>query len=99
MTLGEYQQQVRTLSDRLIELQRPIRILDAIKWPSKAKAEFFAGKCSSLPDVQRSWYESINPGFDRVFLRDRLVERGGEVQRGLGRDDVLGSILCPAFVQ
>lgn len=99
MTLGEYQQQVRTLSDRLIELQRPIRILDAIKWPSKAKAEFFAGKCSSLPDVQRSWYESINPGFDPDILRDRFVELRADVQRKLGRKDGLGSILCATIDQ
>ena len=30
--LSAYENLVRTLSDRLVEAQRPLRILDAIKW-------------------------------------------------------------------
>ena len=40
MTQSEYQQRVKALSDRLIVLQQPIRILDAIKWPARFEKEF-----------------------------------------------------------
>ncbi len=99
MNLSDYQQQVRTLSDRLIELQRPIRILDAIKWPAAAKADFFASGCSVLPDVQRSWYEGISLGFQPDLLRDRFTDLRAQVQRSLGRSDGLGGILCDTIDQ
>ena len=44
MAVNEYQQQVKVLSDQLLELQRPIRILDAIKWPSEVEKTFFKDK-------------------------------------------------------
>ena len=99
MTLAEYQQQVKTLSDRLIELQRPIRILDAIKWPATAKADFFASGCSALPDIHRDWYNSINLGFQPDILRDRFVELRTQVIRLLGHSDGLGRILCATIDQ
>lgn len=99
MNLSDYQQQVRTLSDRLIELQRPIRILDAIKWPAAAKADFFASGCSVLPDVKRSWYEGISLGFQPDLLRERFTDLRAQVQRSLGRSDGLGGILCDTIDQ
>ena len=38
----DYLATVRALSDRIVEAQRPIRILDAIKWHSDVRERFFA---------------------------------------------------------
>ena len=34
-------EKIRALSDRLVTLQKPIRILDAIKWDESIKEDFF----------------------------------------------------------
>src|SRR5690606_8886376 len=81
------------------ELQRPIRILDAIKWPATAKADFFASGCAALPEIHRDWYESTNLGFQPDILRDRFIELRDQVIRTLGRADGLGSILCATINQ
>ena len=63
--LVAYESMVRCLSDRLVEAQRPIRILDAIKWDDDIERAFFAraaascrpspatitcrGRCPSIP--------------------------------------------------
>src|SRR5439155_15090438 len=47
--LSGYEQMVRRLSDRLVEAQRPIRILDAIKWDDDIERAFFAAGCRELP--------------------------------------------------
>ncbi len=47
---------IRTLSDRLVALQQPIRILDAIKWDESIKADFFKNKFQQLPKVDRDYY-------------------------------------------
>ena len=36
-----YLTEVKTLSDRIVKAQQPIRILDAIKWDDQYQAGFF----------------------------------------------------------
>ena len=50
-------QKIRALSDRIVQLQQPIRILDAIKWDDNVKADFFKNKCQQLPKVDLAYYE------------------------------------------
>ena len=49
------QQKIRALSDRLVALQQPIRILDAIKWDEAIKAEFFKNNFQQLPNINKPW--------------------------------------------
>ena len=42
--LNAYQKTIRKLSRRLVKAQRPIRILDAIKWGPHLQEEFFKSK-------------------------------------------------------
>lgn len=50
------QRRIRELSDRIVSAQRPIRILDAIKWDDTVKADFFKHQCMALPKVNRDYY-------------------------------------------
>lgn len=99
MTLADYQSQVKKLSDRLIDLQRPIRILDAIKWPATVKAEFLAKGGKELPAIDQHYYQQISLGFEPELLSSRFKELKLEVQRCLGRGDGLGSILVATIDQ
>lgn len=99
MTAGDYQFQVKQLSDRLIELQRPIRILDAIKWPTHIKTEFFAGDCRVMPTLAADYYQGQALGFNPDMLAARFQELKQEVRRRLGRRDGLGSILVATIDQ
>lgn len=99
MNLAEYQSQVKRLSDQLIELQRPIRILDAIKWPAAFGREFLAAGGTVMPKVDMAYYQNIPLGFDPVLLRDRFLILRREIGRVLGRKDGLGSILVATVDQ
>ena len=44
----QYQLVIRSLSDRIVEAQAPIRILDAIKWDDSLREEFFRKRCKSI---------------------------------------------------
>jgi hypothetical protein len=89
MNLAEYQHCVKTLSDRLIELQRPIRILDAIKWPALVKTQFMAAAGTELPQINKSYYEGISLGFEPAVLRDRFkdLRKGLSVRHGASPTD------------
>ncbi len=93
MSQAEYQAKVKILSDRLLELQQPIRILDAIKWPAHFEHDFLATGGKVLPAVNRDYYERMPLNFDPDLLRARFKELRDDVRRSLGRRDGLGGIL------
>ncbi|KUE81603.1 flavohemoglobin expression-modulating QEGLA motif protein [Aeromonas schubertii] len=89
----QYRQQLRRLSDELLAIQKPIRILDAIKWPRQLEEEFFASGACHLPRVDRHFYEAIPLSFDPHHTYRELRELRERIVRHLGAHDELGQIL------
>src|SRR5881394_2202281 len=82
--LSDYECMVRRLSDRLVEAQRPIRVLDAIKWDDDVERAFFDRDCRELPPVTRDYYQSRPLPFDpeEKFHEFHAIER--DLRRQLG---------------
>ena len=64
MTIQEkYRLHLKSLSDELLTLQKPIRILDAIKWPRHLQAEFLAKRSFSYglwsPDRELQFWGGV----------------------------------------
>src|SRR5437660_12614559 len=91
--LTAYESMVRTLSDRLVEAQRPIRILDAIKWDDDIERAFFEKDGRELPPVTRDYYQTRPLPFDpeQKLHEFHTVER--DVRRQLGEFNAPGQIL------
>lgn len=99
MSQKAYLERLKTLSNRLVALQKPIRILDAIKWPAELEAEFIAQKGKKLPNLARDFYQQYKFGFDPDTLFQHLGELKLDVKRELGRGDALGNILTATIEQ
>lgn len=75
---------IRALSKRIVEAQRPIRILDQVKWDDKIKHDFFHHKTKRLPPVDVHYYEKRPLPYDvndkieefRAILRDAYNQMG-----------------------
>lgn len=75
---------IRALSKRIVDAQRPIRILDQVKWDDKVKREFFRHKTKRLPNVDTHYYQKRPLPFDvndkieefRAILRDAYNQMG-----------------------
>ncbi|MDQ2696072.1 MAG: flavohemoglobin expression-modulating QEGLA motif protein [Pseudomonadota bacterium] len=89
----KYHAIIRELSGRIVEAQRPIRILDAIKWDAGVQEAFFASRCQEQPPVDRSYYERRPLGFDLAAKRQQFHEIDRDVIRLLGQFNPLGQIL------
>lgn len=91
--LSAYETLVRSLSDRIVEAQRPIRVLDAIKWDDDVERQFFAGGCNELPAVTRDYYLSRPLPFDpeQKFHEFHMIER--DIRRQLGEFNAPGQIM------
>src|SRR5438270_6558117 len=91
--LNPYETTVRTLSDRLVEAQRPIRILDAIKWDDDVERAFFAQAARELPAVTRDYYLGRPLPFDpeQKLHEFHAIER--DIRRQLGEYNAPGQIM------
>ncbi len=96
---ASYRDDLRELSDRLISIQKPIQILNAIKWPAGASEEFIRCGGRELPRVNRASYLETPLGFDPDSVLRELKTLDADIQRRLGEDDALGKILRETLEQ
>lgn len=91
--LSAYESTVRALSDRLVDAQRPIRILDAIKWDDDVERAFFDRGCRELPPVTPEYYQGRPLPFDaeEKLHEFHTIER--DVRRQLGEFNAPGQIM------
>ena len=99
MTNQAYLERLRSLSNRLVALQKPIRILDAIKWPSELEVRFCAQGGRELPQLPLDFYQNQRLAFDSEKVYQQLKELKADVRRDLGRGDALGQILLATIDQ
>lgn len=99
MRLDQYRENLRRLSDQLIALQKPIRILDSIKWPADIKADFLANAGKELPNLPTNYYESLSLKYDPLNLKTEFVALRARIRKTLGRTDDLGLILAESVSQ
>ena len=95
----QYQESLKQLSESLIAIQKPILILDAIKWPQSIEQQFFQDKAAKLPAIDRDYYLRNPLNFDPVTKATELTDLHKQVQQRLGKNDPLGNILAETIEQ
>jgi len=92
--LTDYQSIIYELSERVVAAQKPIRILDALKWDADIKAQFFKHKFKKLPRVNTEYYLEKNPlSFDPFKKLEEFHEIERSIRRQLGQYSGVGSIM------
>ncbi len=92
--LGEFEQAVHELSERIVTAQRPIRILDSVKWGSEIESYFFDNKCKKLPHIDSEYYQKNNPlSFDPLKKIEEFHDIDRSIRRKLGQYSGIGSIM------
>lgn len=87
-------EQVRELSEQLVALQRPIRVLDAVSWTDDVEAEFHRHGGQREPAVDAAWYREHRPlAFDPHEVGLGLRDLEARIARGLGHSPV-GDLLA-----
>jgi uncharacterized protein (TIGR02421 family) len=88
-----YEETVRALSDAIVDAQRPVRILDAIKWDERVRHRFFASGCREQPAVDAEWYERRDLGFDLDAARDHFLGIELATNARLGTTSTMAQLL------
>ena len=87
------QQIIRDLSDRIVIAQKPIQILDAIKWTPDIKAEFFKNKIKEEPKVDEAYYQKLALRFDPDDKLKEFHAIEHDISRQLGQFSGIGAIM------
>lgn len=92
--LAEYELVVHELSERIVAAQKPIRILDALKWDASIREFFFKHKFKKLPPIDSNYYLEKNPlSFDPEKKKEEFREIDHSIRRQLGQYSGVGSIM------
>lgn len=88
-----YKEKVKLLSQRVVDVQKPIRILNAIKLNGAVTDQIIAAKLKSMPKLDAEYYQKLPLGFDPGSKRAELQTLRADIGRELGDRDDLGDLL------
>jgi uncharacterized protein (TIGR02421 family) len=88
-----YKEIVSQLASRIVDAQKPIRVLQAIRWDAQVEEQFLRSKCKELPKIDAAYYGNVDLGFDPKTKVEEFDEIIRDVDREMGDDDAIGGIL------
>ncbi|MFY1018070.1 flavohemoglobin expression-modulating QEGLA motif protein [Ectopseudomonas khazarica] len=91
--MDDYQLGIRALSDRIVEAQTPIRVLDAVKWDDGIRDGFLKAKGKQPPAIDRAYYLGRPLGFDAAAKRLEFQNIERDITRQLGQFSPVGQIM------
>lgn len=99
MVWTTYKEKVKRISQRIVEIQRPIRILDAIKWDSSFEQELRKGRFKQMPKITPEYYERNPLGFDPEKKQEELRDLILDIGKTFGNEDKIGKLLIKVAEQ
>jgi uncharacterized protein (TIGR02421 family) len=102
MSFVTYKEKLKTLSRKVVEAQKPIRILNSIRIPPEWEAELLKSKFQSLPKDAKGHYDAHPLGFDTQEKHLEFKALKSEIAAQLGTGDDMGRHLermCDDYMQ
>lgn len=84
-----YKEKVAHLAERIVVAQRPIRILDCVKWDSSVFEAFRSNGFKYLPAIEYR----VDSAYDPEAKKAELAEIEKDIRRQLGDSDAIADIL------
>jgi uncharacterized protein (TIGR02421 family) len=94
-----YKEVVAALATRIVDAQRPIRVLQALRWDDAVEEQFLKSKQRELPRIDAAYYEKVDLGFDPRAKHEEFDAIARDVARELGPDDAVGQIMLKTALE
>lgn len=94
-----YKEQVAALATRIVEGQRPIRVLQAVRWDPSVEEQFRKARYREQPKVDVETYASMDLGFDPKEKSAEFEAIARDIDAELGETDAIGSILLATALE
>lgn len=94
-----YKEQVASIAQRIVEAQRPIRVLQALRWEPAVEEAFRRSRFRELPRVGPDDYAKVDLGFDPKAKMEEFDALAHTIETDLGTQDAIGRILVATAVE
>lgn len=91
--LTPYEQAIRDLSERIVDAQKPIRILNSLKWDQYVKDYFFKYRFKKLPPINEAYYQRNSLNFDPQKKTEEFYAIELDIRRKLGQFSGIGGMM------
>ncbi len=91
-----YKEVVSQLASRIVEAQRPIRVLNAIRWDDSVEEQLKKARYKEMPKVD---YAGIELGFDPRERAETFEAIARDIDRELGERDAIGRIMTTTALE
>jgi uncharacterized protein (TIGR02421 family) len=92
-----YKEVIARLADRIVDAQRPIRVLQALRWDATVEERFL--KARQMPVVDAAYYEHVDLGFDVSGKEQEFEEIARDIEREVGAKDAIGGIMSATALE
>jgi len=94
-----YKEIVATLAGRIVEAQRPIRVLQSLRWENVVEEQFMKTRGRELPKVDAAYYDGVDLGFDTRAKSEEFEAIARDIDRELGETDSIGNIMAATAIE
>jgi uncharacterized protein (TIGR02421 family) len=94
-----YKELIAQLAQRIVDAQRPIRVLQAIRWDNSVEEQFLKSRGKEMPKVGPDWYATVDLGFNPKDKAQEFEQIARDVDAELGETDALGNILSTTALE
>jgi uncharacterized protein (TIGR02421 family) len=94
-----YKELVAQLADRIVEGQKPIRVLQALRWDDSVEEQFLKSKQRELPKIDPAYYANVDLGFEVRAKVEEFDTLARDIERTLGEDDAVGQVMLATALE
>ncbi len=94
-----YKETVAQLAERIVEAQRPIRVLQALRWDDSVETSFLKGRPRENPRIDSTYYDKVDLGFDVKTKCDEFEAIARDIEHNLGASDPIAAIMMATALE
>src|ERR1035437_6982492 len=94
-----YKEVVAQLAGRIVEAQRPIRVLQSIRWDNGIEEQFVRSKYKDMPRVDGAYYANVDLGFAPRAKAEEFEAIAKDIDHELGETDAIGQIMTTTALE
>ena len=94
-----YKEIVAQIASRIVEAQKPIRVLQAIRWDNSIEEQFLKSRARELPKIDAEYYRGVELGFDPRAKAEEFEAIAKDIDRELGESDAIGHIMMTSALE
>src|SRR5579859_8154286 len=94
-----YKEQVAAIAQTIVDAQRPIRVLQALRWEPAVEEAFRRSRYRDLPQVGPDDYAKVDLGFEPKSKMEEFDSIAHAIENELGTKDPIGRILVATAIE